>query len=217
MKTNFTRTKLATLSILATLAYCLLIMSSFTEGLDDFKLGFKDGYNLKLQTYFLDLKAKKSFSTFPDSITNLKTGEKISIRYNKAQVRAAITPASGKAITTYQVIQSLMALIALFIVIAIPVLFLKLMKTLTKEVIFDKVNIKYMRKIGVLLFVFYIVNLLTNCISYQMNVSMFDFTDYTIQREPNDLIWILLGIVVLLFAEILSKGSKIKEEQDLTI
>ena len=46
---------------------------------------------------------------------------------------------------------------------------------------------------------------------------MFDFADYTIQREPTDLIWLLLGIVVLLFAEILSKGSKIQEEQDLTI
>jgi len=31
------------------------------------------------------------------------------------------------------------------------------------------------------------------------------------------MIWLLLGVVLLIFAEILTKGSKIQEEQDLTI
>ena len=85
------------------------------------------------------------------------------------------------------------------------------------EVIFDKKNIRYLRKIAVLLIVYYIVDFITNYISYRMNVSLFDFTDYNILREPGDMIWLLLGIVLLLFAEILTKGSKIQEEQDLTI
>ena len=85
------------------------------------------------------------------------------------------------------------------------------------EVVFDKKNIRYLRKIAVLLIAYYIVDFITNYISYRMNVSLFDFIDYKILREPTDIIWLLLGVVLLLFAEILTKGSKIQEEQDLTI
>jgi len=217
MKTNSAKTKLTTLSILASLAYCILILNSFTEGWDDFRLGYEEGKALKLQTYFVDLKAKESFSSFPDSITNIKTGENVKIRYDKTQVRAAVIPSSGKSVNSYQIIEIFMSFVVIFIVIYIPVLFFKMMKTLRNEVVFDKKNITYMRKIGVLLLLYYVVSLITNYISYQKNVIIFDFADYKIQREPNDLIWLLLGLVVLLFAEILSKGSKIQEEQDLTI
>ena len=50
-----------------------------------------------------------------------------------------------------------------------------------------------------------------------MNIQVFEFRDYVIQFEQADLIWVLLGVVVLLFAEVLSRGSQLKEEQELTI
>jgi len=217
MKTTTAKTKLTALTILTSLAYCLLILSSFTNGWDDFKLGFEEGYSLKVQTYFVDLKAKESISTFPDSITNLKTGTNINIRYDKAQIRAAVIPVTEKSVEIYQIIETLFSLIVLSIIICIPILFFKLMKSLIHEVIFDKVNIRYMRLIALLLVVYYLIDLLTNYVSYQMNVALFNFADYTIKREPTNMIWLLLGCVLFLFAEILSKGSIIQEEQDLTI
>ena len=218
MKTTTAKTKLTTLTILTSLAYCLLILSSFTDGWDDFKLGFEEGVKgLQVQTYFVDLKAKQSISTFPDSITNLKSGEYINIRYDKAQVRAVIKPLSQKSIDKYQIIEIVFSLIVISIILCIPILFFKLMKSLIHEVIFDKINIRYMRVIALLLLVYYMVDLLTNYVSYQMNVALFNFADYTIQREPANMIWFLLGCALLLFAEILSKGSIIKEEQNLTI
>ena len=217
MNTTTAKTKLTALSVLATLIYCLLLFSSFTEELDDFKLGFQEGHSSTLHMYYVDLKAKKSISSFPDSLTNIKTGEKVNIRYDKAQVRAAVIPVPEKSNEKFQLIVTLFSFISIFIVIYIPVLFFKLMKALMHEVVFDKKNIRYLRKIAVLLIVYYIVDFITNYISYRMNVSLFDFTDYNILREPGDMIWLLLGIVLLLFAEILTKGSKIQEEQDLTI
>lgn len=217
MKINTAKTKLTFWSVLAILSYCSLLFSSAKEGWDDFKLGFEEGYTLKLQTYFVDLKAKASISTFPDSITNLTTGNKVNIRYDKAQVRAAIIPVSEKSIETFQIVESVLAIIIFFICISIPILFFKLMKSLIREVIFDKRNIRYMRIIAGLLLLYYTVNVIANYVSYKMNVAMFNFADYTIQRESTDMIWLLIGIVILLFAEILSKGSLIQEEQDLTI
>ena len=192
-------------------------MSSFTNGWDDFKLGFEEGYSLKVQTYFVDLKAKESISTFPDSIKNLKTGTNINIRYYKARIRAAVISVTEKSIEIYQMLEIIISLIVLSIIICIPILFFKLMKSLIHEVVFDKINIRYMRIIALLLVVYYLIDLLTNYITYQMNVALFNFADYTIKREPTNMIWLLLGCVLFLFAEILSKGSIIQEEQDLTI
>ncbi len=219
MKVNTAKTKLTLLSILAILAYCLLLLSSIIDGWDDFKLGFKEGFKdtPKKEFYFVDMKAKQGFASFPDSITNIKTGDKVNIRYDKAQLKATIVPIQGKSLFIYELIESLLALVIFFIGIYIPVLFFKLMSTLYFEVVFDKKNIRYIQKIGILLLLFYVVYFIFNYISYLVNISLFTFSNYTIQREPTDIVWILLGIVVLLFAEIVSKGSKIQEEQDLTI
>ena len=219
MKVNTAKTKLTLLSILAILAYCLLLLSSIVDGWDDFKLGFKEGFKdtPKKEFYFVDMKAKQGFASFPDSIINIKTGDKVNIRYDKAQLKATIVPIQGKSLFIYELIESLLALVIFFIGIYIPVLFFKLMSTLYFEVVFDKKNIRYIQKIGILLLLFYVVYFIFNYISYLVNISLFTFSNYTIQREPTDIVWILLGIVVLLFAEIVSKGSKIQEEQDLTI
>jgi hypothetical protein len=163
------------------------------------------------------MKAKQGIASFPDSIINIKTGDKVNIRYDKAQLKATIVPIHGKSLFIYELIESLLALVIFFIGIYIPVLFFKLMSTLYFEVVFDKKNIRYIQKIGILLLLFYVVYFIFNYISYLVNISLFNFSNYTIQREPTDIVWILLGIVVLLFAEIVSKGSKIQEEQDLTI
>jgi hypothetical protein len=219
MKVNTAKTKLTLLSILAILAYCLLLLSSIVDGWDDFKLGFKEGFKdtPKKEFYFVDMKAKQGFASFPDSIANIKTGDKVNIRYDKAQLKATIVPIHGKSLFIYELIESLLALVIFFIGIYIPVLFFKLMSTLYLEVVFDEKNIRYIQKIGILLLLFYVVYFIFNYISYLVNISLFTFSNYTIQREPTDIVWILLGIVVLLFAEIVSKGSKIQEEQDLTI
>ena len=74
-----------------------------------------------------------------------------------------------------------------------------------------------MRCIGVLLLLYYLVSFLQNWVVYSMNIQVFEFRDYVIQFEQADLIWVLLGVVVLLFAEVLSRGSQLKEEQELTI
>jgi hypothetical protein len=214
---NTAKKKLTLLSIFAMLTYCLLLLSSIVDGWDDFKLGFNESKALRGQTYFVDLKAKASYLSFPDSILNLRTGNKLDIRYDKVQVRATVEPNSVKYADYYLIVLCVLAMVLFFIGIYIPIQFFRLMKSLILEVVFDENNVKYMYRIGVSLLVFYVVCFMMNYITCLMNLVMFDFADYIIQRETTDVIWLLLGFVVLLFAEIVSKGSKIKEEQDLTI
>jgi len=230
MKFNSKSGKLGVLTVLAIIIYIALILSSFFAGIDDFMLGFEEGMKKgsctkedKIQTknlttvYFLDLKAKPGFSTFPDSIGNMKGNGKIAIRYDKAQAHFDDFSEKGVNSSFYDIFQILLTLLTLVIITLIPVLFIKLNVRLKKEMVFDKRNIKNLRGIGVLLLLYYLVLFLQNWLVYSMNIQMFEFKDYIIQFEQADLIWVLLGVVVLLFAEVLSRGSKLKEEQELTI
>lgn len=230
MKFNSKGGRLGVLTVFAILIYIALILSSFFAGIDDFMLGFEEGMKKgtsikedKIQTqnlttvYFLDLKAKPGFSTFPDSISNVKGNDKIAIRYDKAQARYEDFSENGANSTFYNILQILLTLFTLVIVTMIPVLFIKLNVRLNKELVFDKRNIKNMRWIGILLMLYYLVSFLQNWVVYSMNIQVFEFRDYIIQFEQADLIWLLLGAVVLLFAEVLSRGSQLKEEQELTI
>jgi hypothetical protein len=59
--------------------------------------------------------------------------------------------------------------------------------------------------------------MLYNYLTYKRNCQLFDFNGYTLKIDSVDPIWLLLGIVVLLIAEIISRGNALKEEQELTI
>ena len=230
MKFNSANGRLGILSVLAIVIYIVLILSSFVSGVDDFMLGFEEGMkkassmkekNISSEkpktVYFLDLKAEPDFSTFPDSVNNLKENKQTEIRYHKAQAHYVEFTGTGGQVLFYQISQILLSLITLVIITLIPLFFIKLNGRLKKEQVFDQTNIRYMRWIGSLLLLYYLVSFLGNWVVYSMNIQMFEFADYTIQFEQPGLIWVLLGVVVLLFAEVLSRGYKLKEEQDLTI
>ena len=231
MKLNMKSGKLGMLTVLAIVIYAVMILSSFISEIDDFLLGYEmgSGYGKNITdspkqksvmktVYFIDLKAKESISTFPDSIQNLKGTVRLPIRFDKAQILAdAFSKEDKSALRTMKLLEIPLSLLMLLIIVLIPVFFIKLNISLKKEVVFDKSNIKCMRWIGILLILYYFVMLTMSWIIYKTNLMMFEFADYKIQFKQADLIWVLLGVVVLLFAEVLSRGSKMKDEQDLTI
>ncbi len=211
------KTKLVTLSLLATVAYIFIILNSLAVNWDDFRLGYQDGKSHNLETYYVDLKARECFSAFPDSLINLKSNNYVNIRHDCSQVRASLPPDLKKKADKWGIAEIVFSLCIVLITIYIPILFFRLMKSLMNDVVFDSKNIKRLRKIGYSLLSFYVIEVALNQIYYIKNSALFDFSGYVIQRESADMMMLLIGIVVLLFAEILSRGSAIKEDQDLTI
>lgn len=211
------KTKLVTLSLLATVAYIFIILNSLAVNWDDFRLGYQDGKSYNLETYYVDLKAREGFSAFPDSLINLKSNNYVNIRHDCSQVRASLPPDLKKKADKWGIAEIVFSLCIVLITIYIPILFFRLMKSLMNDVVFDSKNIKRLRKIGYSLLSFYVIEVALNQIYYIKNSALFDFSGYVIQRESADMMMLLIGIVVLLFAEILSRGSAIKEDQDLTI
>ncbi|VBB47140.1 membrane hypothetical protein [uncultured Paludibacter sp.] len=230
MKKNSYKIRLIILSVLAIMVYVFMIGSSFVKDIDDFFLGMEQGKtNAKMKkeyasdkkiedVYYLNFLPKHGFKSFPDSMINLKNGDVVRFRSHYVKAKVSFSQTQLDKVKKYKVAENILIVISLFFIFYIPILFFKFVFSLMGEVIFDKRNIKILRKLGISLILFYAVYYAFYWCSFKISQTLFDFSNYkiTISLDPQ-VIWVLLGIVVLLFAEILSKGSRMQEEQDLTI
>jgi hypothetical protein len=99
----------------------------------------------------------------------------------------------------------------------IPFQFYGLMKTMHKEIFFELRNKKRFNNIGIALLTVYLAELLVNYLHFHIHNSLFAFDDYTIIKEPTNVIWLILSMLSMIIAEMISRGVKIKEEQELTV
>lgn len=209
--------RLTTLSVLAVVAYVFMILMAMDDVWEGFKLGMEDGQARTHTTHFVYLKTTDGIAHYPDSIVNLRTGSTLPISYDQGLLRVPITETGASGRTWHEALKKLMAFIILFIMLYIPIRFFILMRVLSRESIFDRPNIKHMRCIGVALLVFYVSGQVMSLIEYLEMKRHFLFTAYTLEWHQADPLVLLLGILVLLFAEVLNRASSLKEEQDLTI
>lgn len=230
MNRNYHKLRLTVLSILAISAYVFMVGYSLGKETDDFLLGWNMGQTqaeidngVKSEeefqdVYYLNLKPKSGYLSFPDSMTNLKDNHSVAYRSHYVKAQTHFDKTKLKEVKRYKIFRGIFTAVVFILLIYIPVLFFKFVFSLIKEVVFDKKNIKTLRKLGVSLILFYLVYYAMDWCSLLINRTLFEFQHYKIaQSTDSDFIWVLLGIVVLLSAEVLSRGSKLQEEQELTI
>lgn len=225
---NYYRTK--RLSLLVTLlgiTYGFLIGNTFISDWDNIKRSFMEGAERassmgpgsivkKSKSYHLSLKLKDGIAAYPDSMLNLKNHtilpsiNKNVIAFNPPQKRSIHSLWAGT-------LSFVLALLVLITYILIPFHFYRLIGLIKKGIIFERENIRLIRYLGIELLIIYFGNVLFNFLSYKNDLSLFSFSNYEIQMDSMDAIWLLFGIVVLLVAEILSRAIALKEEQELTI
>jgi len=222
MRTIFETKRLGILTILAGLTYAFLVISSFIDGADDFKRGLEgareNNKNSSLDKsqdyYYLNLKPK-NVSNLPDSLINTKENKEIRLMSNSViTIESYDLPTSAKWYTAFQI---LLAFLLLIIYIVIPIQFYRFISLISKNIFFEKENIRLLRWLGFELLIVYFGNVLYNFTNYKINSSLFSFSDYELVMDYFDGIWLLFGVVVLMIAEILSKALALKEEQELTI
>lgn len=230
MKKFRSNLKLTILSILAIVAYIFMVGYSFSKEIDDFWMGLNAGISqaeMESETaetkqseevYYLNLKPKNGHFSFPDSVKNTKNNNFVKYRSHYIKAQTAFDNDTVKTVQGLQTTSFILASILLIFIIYIPILFFKFIFSLIDEIIFDNKNIKLLRRLGIVLITFYLLYFAFDWCSTLINKSLFEFENYKIAVTSDaDFIWVVLGIVVLLFAEILSRGYTIKEEQDLTI
>jgi hypothetical protein len=199
-----------------------------TEEIASFKSGFKDGQEkalqewgkleLKTETCFLNIVPKTGLFTYPTNFSNLK-GENIikaDISSMTAKVQYSKELPIWLDITYYFTIG--LAFPMLFLLFYIPVQAYKTIRSIVKDEIFNLKTITRIRRIGYALLIIFGFLVWTMVIQYLISKQLISLEDYNIVFSmKNEYIFLLFGLITLLFAEILKISHTMKEEQDLTI
>ena len=206
--------------ILLTIVYIAIIVNSAYQGSADFMEGFKKGRNkdLSSEIYYLNLEPKEGKYAFHEQIKNEKDNQYILAEANKYYI---------KTNTSYDSIPSALKVIKLtcfvFMVILVsgllfsPVLFFSIIYSITKNRIITSSLILRTRVLGWILLLFSILDILYTINETMIQRSIMEIENYQIVMGQPDYMMLVLGLVILILAEILKMSLKIKEEQDLTI
>ena len=224
------RLKIMTIAISA--IYVVIIGGHIYREMADMMYGFKMGLRLGIESvekgtehtlsaagfFSLYLKPETGKFTFPSTFRN-----QVDRKMMKAEIERMVVELSDvderlpKGTNVADKFISLLSFIILFVMVAIPVQAFRILRSITKDRIFDLSNIQKMRFIGYALLGFYIADFITNYLHYRIAKSVVEVDGYTLQIDWGNTSLILLGFVVLVFAEILKISVQMKEEQDLTV
>lgn len=227
MKNYFRTKKLNLLVTLLGITYGFLMANTFFNDWDNIKRSFMEGAESAAyspnkdqkkfsKTYHLYLSPKDGAFNYPDSLLNLMDNSTLQ-SINEEVIARGSLDTNLRYSKWYDFFSVLLALLVLITYFVIPFHFNQLLGRMKKNLIFEKDNVRLIRCLGIELLIIYFVNVLVNFISYKKSLSLFRFSEYEIQMDSMDAIWLLFGIVVLLVAEILSNAIALKEEQELTI
>jgi hypothetical protein len=217
--------RLTLLAILAGIAYLLLIGTNVMNGLRVGNQNVRFNHeSLKVtgsvSNYEVPLMPKYEQNINQNSILNLKTGKKIVGQiFQENTIWGYLSSNTPKSafIIGYTIIEVISVLIIFIILIYIPILFYKLLYSIVKDTVFTKELIRKIRRLAVLLFIVYISALIWQLSLFEINTTLFQFVNYDIVFANPSMIWLFMGVLALLIAEIIARGSELKEEQELTI
>ena len=216
------------LAIMAGLTYAFLMVNTFASEWDVWQISFNEKalgakYNKwgdvighhPVESNGLRVKPTNGFASFPDSLVNLADNQTLKVQYREMIVLGPPTKPLPLNWRFHMV--ALSFLILLIVSIRIPIHFYKLIGLIKREFIYERKTIHLLRWLGLELLIIYFLGLLLLYLFHPIASSLFRFSQYELVRESMDPIWLFLGIIVLLIAEILSKALFLKEEQELTI
>lgn len=150
---------------------------------------------------------------FPDSVYNEKSGEYVHVAYT--QMLASIK--------TKQSIWSLFGaalcnIVQVALYVWAIVLFIRLIVSINRSVIFDWKNVRRLRRLGLALILCYGCAFATSYITLRGVQEVFSLRGYEVEVvSVVSITALVLGLCSLIVGEVFAIGLKMKEEQDLTI
>lgn len=171
-------------------------------------------------TYGFDFKPIKRSVSFPViTMNNLKTGQPVELEVREGYLNLQ---KEGEYSLLFYItfgLQMLVSTLKYVIAVYIPVLAIKVVRSISKNEIFDMKNITRIRKIGYSLTLLFVVGLISNWLTSMTLNDLVSLENYKISffEIGDKTTYLLLGLTSLLFAEILKISLQMKEEQDLTV
>ena len=191
-----------------------------SEFIQDFKEGFVEGQNaardnyleMTKRTYYLSLAPIINYS-MPDKLLNIKSGELLPSRIKETQVK--INVGKEGIMQFLWMFPFSVLMITGFIMFVFN--FIKIILAVNKSVIFEWINVKRLRRISIGFTIMFIVDAIVSIILNNFLLKLIELENYKIVNTSYEGLFLLLGMVSFLVAEIFAVGLKLKEEQELTI
>ncbi|MBN1990543.1 MAG: DUF2975 domain-containing protein [Bacteroidales bacterium] len=214
------------LSTLAIIAYILFVATSFINGKEDFSLGYNqsresigtnDSQLFSNTLHYVSLKAKNGASHFPSTVnsnmnTYLHPAKHVNIKILRhKEVNSEIN------LTPYNTLEFICIIAMGILAVVLPIQFFLMIGDVKRNYIFSRSSAKTVRFMGAELVLLYAATYGVNYATYQTNCLLFDFSDYLVAKPHTDVLFLVLGIAVLIIAEVLQRGSEMKMENDLTV
>ena len=223
--------RLKIITIALSMVYLLCIGAEIYRGLaafaSGFKFGLEEGLNyretgempsLSTAGFYLSMKPENGFRSFPTIFRNQLDNKPMKAEIEKMAVQLSdVKDKLPKGAFVAEMFSYMLALFALFVMVMIPVQTFRVVRSITMNKIFDPANIQKLRIIGYALLVYYAAELIFNLIHYRIAASVIQVDGYSLQVDRGNITFVLLGFVVLMFAEVLKVSVHLKEEQDLTV
>ena len=206
------------ITVLIVVAMCIIL--GYSEPVSSFMDGFREGMNTAgrikagedVEIFQLNLEPAVRLAK-PLSLLNLKSGELLPARMSMVIVEMTTTKKSGwSRVWTY-------CFTVLFLTGVMMCTFnlVTFIRAVNKSVIFEWINVKRLRRIGVGFLVLFVVNIIQDFIQYFFLKKSVELVDYNIRNPFNEGGVLLFGMIAFLIAEVFAVGIRLREEQELTI
>ena len=168
---------------------------------------------------YMFIQPVNGYYTLPTLVKNQKTGETITAEVRQLYVNVNwLVKDLPPWYNMIKITQLLLSILILFVMIYIPVQSFRVLRSIIKDEIFDIKNIRRIRRIGYSLLLCFIVAFGFGYATTLLAKEMISLENYKILFSiGDDSMFLLFGLVVLLFAEVLKISHMMKEEQDLTV
>jgi len=169
-------------------------------------------YTQKEELLILTLTPVISY-TMPDELVNTKDGKILPMRIYHAMVKVPLE--EENILNILGKLFSGIFIIACFIMVVFN--FLKIIIAVNKSVIFEWINVKRLRRMGIGFVLMFVVSSISAFIQNNTVLKLFEFENYKIVNSSYDGGILFLGIITFLIAEIFAVGLRLREDQELTI
>jgi hypothetical protein len=182
-----------------------------------FVKGFMDGWNSydverTEEVMFLDIFLRPEVSGATVSVlTNEKTGQVLPANIVSATVEMEPN-------NLYQTFNLIRGLVLIAVIIAILVYFVKIIIAVNRSVVFDWINVRRIRYMGVGLLIIFVLDFASFIYGKLLVDQLLEIEGYRLVGDHSfSFLYFILGLSAFLIAEIFAIGLKLKEEQELTI
>ena len=213
--------------LLYTVLFIIIIGSLYQSVVLPFYEGFKYGHaisnfedknHLSMDDFIMMDLAVKDNNYMDSSEINLKTGEAMHIRYENISLLINSHVPKPMWWIILQIIYGALVLLVVVLGVWILNLAFKIIFSLQKTVVFDRINLTWINRIGIFILIIASVKSLLQLINILSANSMIELQHYVFSfSKVMEYHSYILGVVILIMSEILRMAIEIKEEQDLTI